>query len=65
MHVAPTKYRKYKTLGITRGRVRNRNKEKQEPLNRGNRPMSYTLRSERGLLHPYKIRVVVEAIEIP
>ncbi|KAL5078643.1 hypothetical protein RYX36_007064, partial [Vicia faba] len=30
--VEPTKYRKYQTLGTTRGRVRNRNKEKREPL---------------------------------
>jgi hypothetical protein len=30
--VAPTKYRKCHTFGTTRGRVRNRNKEKREPL---------------------------------
>jgi len=30
--VAPTKYRKCQTLGTTREGVRNRNKEKREPL---------------------------------
>jgi len=30
--VAPTKYGKCQTLGTTRGGVRNRNKEKREPL---------------------------------
>jgi hypothetical protein len=30
--VAPTKYRKYQTLGTTQEKVRNRNKKKQKPL---------------------------------